>query len=67
MKTKDAIERAGNAAALSRILNITQSAVSQWGDDVPELSLFRLEKARPKWFKRLPASAEASKPVVRAI
>lgn len=52
MKTKDAIQLAGSAAELSRILGITQSAVSQWGDDVPELSFFRLKSRKPKWFKK---------------
>lgn len=52
MKTKDAIQLAGSAAELSRILGITQSAISQWGDDIPELSLFRLKDRKPKWFKK---------------
>lgn len=52
MKTKDAIELAGSAAELSRILKITQSAVCQWGENVPELSLFRLKTQKPKWFKK---------------
>lgn len=51
MKTKDAIELAGSAAELSRLLNITQSAVSQWKENVPELSLFRLMKKKPEWFQ----------------
>lgn len=52
MKTKDAIELAGSAAALSRLLNITQSAVSQWGEFVPSLQAYRLKEIKPKWFKR---------------
>ena len=57
MKTKDAIQLAGSAAELSRILGITQSAISQWGDDIPELSLFRLKDRKPKWFKKPTAFA----------
>ncbi|NMM21559.1 MAG: Cro/Cl family transcriptional regulator [Rhodoferax sp.] len=61
MKTKDAIELAGSAAALSRILNITQSAICQWGDDIPELSLFRLKERKPAWFKSQPRKARTEK------
>lgn len=57
MKTKDAIQLAGSAAELSRILGITQSAVSQWGEEVPELSLFRLKARKPKWFKKTSMAA----------
>lgn len=57
MKTKDAISMAGSAAALSRLLNITQSAISQWGDAVPDLQVYRLKDLRPKWFKKPRAEA----------
>ena len=52
MKTKDAIDLAGNAAALARLLNITQGAVCQWGENVPALRVYKLKELRPKWFRR---------------
>lgn len=52
MKTKDAIELAGNAAVLSEMLEITPSAISQWGDDIPNKRVWQLRVLRPKWFKK---------------
>ena len=57
MKTKDAIELAGNAAALAEMLDITASAISQWGAEVPDKRTWQLKVLRPKWFaKRAPWS-----------
>jgi DNA-binding transcriptional regulator YdaS (Cro superfamily) len=44
MKTQDAIEHFGSAAALARAVNITRAAVSQWGELVPLASAVRIEK-----------------------
>jgi DNA-binding transcriptional regulator YdaS (Cro superfamily) len=44
MKTQDAIEHFGSAAALARAVNITRSAISQWGELVPIGTAARLEK-----------------------
>ena len=44
MKTQHAIEHFGSAAALARAVNITRSAISQWGDLVPLGTAARLEK-----------------------
>lgn len=56
MKTKDAIDLAGSAAALARLLNITQGAVCQWGENVPDLRVYRLKELYPKWFKKKTAA-----------
>ena len=51
MKTEDAIARAGGATALAALLDITPSAVSQWGEDVPQPRYWQLRVLRPAWFK----------------
>lgn len=50
MKTKFAIEQAGSAADLARMLSITRSAVAQWGEEVPELRVYQLQQRRPDLF-----------------
>lgn len=50
MKTKHAIKLAGSAKALADLLGISKSAVSQWGNTVPELRVYRLRELRPDWF-----------------
>ena len=52
MKTKDAIDLAGSAAALARLLNITQGAICQWSENVPDLRVYELKELRPKWFRK---------------
>ncbi|MEN8616675.1 Cro/CI family transcriptional regulator [Shewanella baltica] len=44
MKTKDAISHFGNKLKLAEALNVTKSAISQWGDDVPELRAYQIER-----------------------
>jgi len=61
MNTKTAIELAGSASALSKLLGITQGAVSQWGDQLPEARVWQLKNIRPSWFKRI--KPEPSQPV----
>jgi DNA-binding transcriptional regulator YdaS (Cro superfamily) len=51
MDKKQAIEKAGSAMALAKLLGITRQAISQWGDDVPAARLWQLKALRPKWFK----------------
>lgn len=51
MKTEQAINLAGNATKLSKIIGVTQGAISQWGDDVPEKRIWQLKILRPMWFK----------------
>jgi hypothetical protein len=50
METQAAIRFAGSAAALASLLNITPSAVSQWGDEVPKPRVWQLRVLRPEWF-----------------
>lgn len=61
MKTQDAINLAGNAKALADLLDITNSAISQWGEDVPEGRRWQLQVLRPQWFEA-PAQAAAVQP-----
>jgi DNA-binding transcriptional regulator YdaS (Cro superfamily) len=42
MRTADAIQHYGTRAEVARVLGLTPSAVSQWGEVVPELSAWRL-------------------------
>ncbi|MBT2322548.1 hypothetical protein J7E62_09340 [Variovorax paradoxus] len=57
MKTQFAIDKAGTAKALAAIFGITPGAISQWGEDVPELRVFQLRELRPEWFAAECASA----------
>jgi len=52
MKTQTAIALAGSATALAELLGITPSAISQWGEDVPQARLWQLRVIRPKWFSK---------------
>ena len=47
----EAIEKAGGLRALARLLNITPSAVAQWGEALPQARLWQLKVIQPKWFK----------------
>lgn len=44
MKKTRAIELAGSKAKLARLLKVSKGAVSQWGDEIPELRALQLEK-----------------------
>lgn len=50
MKTVQAIKQAGSASALADLLGITPSAVSQWGEQVPNGRVWQLRVLRPEWF-----------------
>lgn len=50
MQTKKAIELAGSATLLASLLGITDSAVSQWGETIPEGREWQLRVLRPEWF-----------------
>jgi transcriptional repressor of cell division inhibition gene dicB len=59
MKTDQAIQHAGGAKALAELLGITPSAISQWGDDIPEPREWQLRVLRPAWFdESAPKAAE---------
>lgn len=44
MKRQKAIDHFGSIPKLASALNITYEAVRQWGEDVPELRQYQLEK-----------------------
>ncbi len=44
MKKRDAISHFGTQKKLADALGISQPAVALWGDDVPQLQAYRLEK-----------------------
>ena len=52
MQTSNAIQWIGSAAALADLLGITPSAVSQWGETIPESRVWQLRVMRPAWFTR---------------
>lgn len=43
MKTKEAIQHFGTAAALAKALKISAAAVSQWGESVPMGRAYQIE------------------------
>ena len=51
MKTQEAIDKAGGTKALAELLEITPSAVSQWGAEVPKPREWQLRVVRPSWFE----------------
>lgn len=50
MKTKDAIKLAGSTAKLAEILDISSSAISQWGSSIPKARVWQLQVLKPEWF-----------------
>jgi DNA-binding transcriptional regulator YdaS (Cro superfamily) len=49
--TKDqAIQKAGTAMALAKLLGITRQAISQWGEQLPVARYWQLKVLRPEWF-----------------
>ncbi|MCG9962375.1 MULTISPECIES: Cro/CI family transcriptional regulator [Shewanella] len=44
MKKTDAIKYFGSSIKLAEALGLNKSAVSQWGEEVPELRAFQLER-----------------------
>ena len=67
MNTNEAIQLAGSAAILAKILNVTPSAVIQWrGRDLPDLRAVQLYTVRPEWFKGKPVPTVRSKASTKA-
>lgn len=70
MKTAKAIELAGmelsgdqqkhGHKALADLLGITQSAISQWKDDVPKPREWQLRVLRPHWFAEEPQEGQSA-------
>lgn len=52
MKKEKAIELVGSKAKLARLLRVSKGAVSQWGDEIPELRALQLEKILMKIAKQ---------------
>lgn len=47
MKTADLIRLFGGVTRTAEALGVTKSAVSQWGENVPELRVYKLREQRP--------------------
>jgi hypothetical protein len=45
-----AIQQAGGQRELADILGISQAAVSQWGDKIPDQRIWQLRVVKPEWF-----------------
>ncbi|MCL9783639.1 Cro/CI family transcriptional regulator [Vibrio sp. S4M6] len=43
MKTIEVIEFFGKKADVAKVLNTTKQAISNWGDEVPELRQYQIE------------------------
>ena len=52
MKKLHAIKKAKSAANLARLLGISKQAVSKWGENLPELQIYRLKELKPEWFRK---------------
>lgn len=48
---QQALAAFGGPAALAKALGITSQAVSQWGDTVPRLRAYDLQRLRPDLFQ----------------
>lgn len=56
MKKSDAINYYGSAAELAKMLKITESAVSQWGDTIPQGRAYQIEVVTGGALKADPAT-----------
>jgi len=50
MEKATAIKLAGSQTALASLLGITQAAISQWDERVPENRVWQLKVLKPEWF-----------------
>jgi DNA-binding transcriptional regulator YdaS (Cro superfamily) len=53
MNKAQAIEKAGTAMALAKLLGIKRQAISQWGDQLPIARYWQLKVLRPEWFTQV--------------
>jgi hypothetical protein len=51
MEKQKAVQLAGSAKALAELLGVSQSAVSQWSEELPQQRVWQLMVLRPEWFK----------------
>ncbi len=56
MKKCDAVAYFGSQVKLANALGITKSSVSQWGEEVPELRAFQIERLTEGKLKAMPLS-----------
>jgi hypothetical protein len=59
MNKANAIRLAGSAAELAELFGLTQSAVSQWGEKLPQARVWQLMVLKPRWFKKSKAEVIA--------
>ena len=59
MKTSDVVRVFGSQKAVARLLGITPAAISQWGEEVPDLRQFQIKQKR----RNIEAQINALKPV----
>ena len=59
MKTSDVVRVFGSQKAIARLLGITPAAISQWGEEVPDLRQFQIKQKR----RNIEAQINALKPV----
>ena len=50
MRTATAIEKAGSQALLAELLGVTSSAITQWGEAMPQARVWQLRLIKPEWF-----------------
>ena len=50
MTTQTAIEKAGSIKQLADLLGISRPAISQWGEQVPQMRVYQLKALKPEWF-----------------
>jgi len=55
IRKADLIEILGTHVAVAQVLGITRSAVSQWGEFIPELQEYRLRDRNPTLYRRVAA------------
>ena len=50
MTTNNAILLAGGQVLLAKLLGISQPAISQWGENIPQAREWQLRVLKPEWF-----------------
>ncbi len=62
MKKQTAIDLAKSSKALAELLGINPSAVSLWGEDIPEGRVWQLKCIKPEWFteQAIPGTEKAA-------
>jgi len=50
MLKTEAIQKAGSVTNLAKLLNISQAAISMWGENIPPARVWQLKVLKPEWF-----------------